>query len=72
MYADTGVKGDELAALVGAARAQQLSVGRGSGSLLTSIMEDDVRCAFFFDRNFHSRMPLEFHAFAPLEALPCL
>jgi hypothetical protein len=26
----------------------------------------------FFDRHFHSRMPLSFHAFAPLDALDAL
>ena len=29
-----------------------------------------VWCSFF-DRNLHSRSAIEFHAFAPLEALPC-
>jgi hypothetical protein len=32
---------------------------------------DDVRCAFF-DRGVHSRSAVEFHAFAPIEVLPCV
>jgi hypothetical protein len=30
-----------------------------------------ARCAFF-DRDLHARSAIEFHAFAPLEALPCV
>jgi hypothetical protein len=36
-----------------------------------ALMGETLRCTFF-DRRLHSRMAIEFHAFAPLEALPCV
>jgi hypothetical protein len=35
------------------------------------ILQGDARCAFF-DRYLRSRDAIEFHAFAPLEALACV
>jgi outer membrane protein assembly factor BamB len=41
------------------------------GSFDSYLYAIHVRCAFF-DRNLYSRSAIELHAFAPLEALPCV